>query len=291
MTVLHDSEAELAVLLRSIERWLPAAAVVIVDSGSTDDGVAVARRWRQGAATVLELGENVGFGRAVNAGMALVEAPVTALLNPDVELPDASLSAAAREALRPPARLIAPLVVRPGGDREDNAQREPGSPALLAHALLPGAALPGPIAAAIEPWRSSRPRRAGWAVGSCLVARTETLRRLGPFDERAFMYAEDLDMGLRAADAGIGTWFWPAARVVHGGAHASRRAFGGEPFDLLARRRREVVLERRGGPRASADAVLQVLTFGDRLVLKRLAGQATGRERRQLEAVLRARRS
>lgn len=286
VTVLHDSEAELRVLLASLEACLPGAGVVVVDSGSSDGGVAVARGWRDGAARVLVLGENAGFGRAVNAGLALVDEPVTALLNPDVELVDASLAAAVREARRPPERLLAPLVLRPDGTREDNAQREPGSAPLLAHALLPGAVLPGPLAAAIEPWRSRGPSRAGWAVGSCVVAPTETLRRLGPFDERAFMYAEDLDLGLRAADAGVETWFWPAARAVHAGAHSTRRAYGGEPFELLASRRREVVRERRGPRRARADDLLQLLTFGDRLLLKRLCGREAGRERRRLTALL-----
>jgi N-acetylglucosaminyl-diphospho-decaprenol L-rhamnosyltransferase len=286
LTVLHDSEAELRVLLASLERWMPDARVVVVDSGSSDDGPAFARSWRGGAARVHVLGENPGFGRAVNAGLALVDEPVTALLNPDVELLDSSLAAAGREAQRQPERLLAPLVLRPDGTREDNAQREPGSAPLIAHALLPGAALPRPVAAAIEPWRSRGPARAGWAVGSCVVAATETLRRLGPFDERAFIYAEDLDLGLRAADAGVETWFWPAARVVHTGAHSTRRAFAGEPFELLASRRREVVRERRGPLRARADDLLQLLTFADRLVLKRLTGREADRERHQLTALL-----
>jgi N-acetylglucosaminyl-diphospho-decaprenol L-rhamnosyltransferase len=290
VTVLHDSEGELPALLCSLERHLPGAQVVIVDSGSSDAGLDVARAWRGGRANVLGLDENVGFGRAVNAGLALAKAPVTALLNPDVELADASLGAAAREAARPPERLIAPLVLRPDGAREDSAQLQPAGAAMLVHALIPGAALPASLAAVIEPWRSSRPRRAGWAVGSCLVARTQTLRRLGPFDERTFMYAEDLDLGIRAADAGIETWFWPAARVVHHGAHSTLRAFGGEPFDLLARRRREVVRERRGPGRARADDVFQLLTFADRAVLKRLARRTANRERRQLVALLRVAR-
>ncbi len=105
------------------------------------------------------------------------------------------------------------------------------------------------------------------------------------------MYGEDLDLGLRAADAGIETWFWPAARVRHTGAHASRAAFGGEPLDLLARRRREVVRERRGPGRARRDDLLQLLTFADRLALKRLSGRDAARERRQLGALLRARRA
>ena len=35
------------------------------------------------------------------------------------------------------------------------------------------------------------------------------------------MYGEDLELGLRAARAGVETWFWPGARVVHHRAHSS----------------------------------------------------------------------
>ncbi len=287
VTVLHNSKPELAVLLTSLAHHLPAAQVVVVDSGSSDGGAELARNWPGGVTDVLELGGNVGFGRGVNAGLDLVERPVTALLNPDVQLLDASLAAAAREALRGPERLIAPLVLRPDGSREDNAQHEPGSFALLGHALVPGDVLPHPLAARAEPWRARRPHDVGWAVASCLVARTGVLRRLGPFDERAFMYAEDLDLCLRARDAGVETVFWPGARVVHTGGHSTQQAFGGEPFELLAERRREVVRERRGARRGRADALLQVATFCDRLLLKRLTRRPADRERRQLAALLR----
>jgi N-acetylglucosaminyl-diphospho-decaprenol L-rhamnosyltransferase len=290
VTVVHDSERELAILLASLERHLPGAQVVVVDSGSADGGPELARGWRGGHAEVVPLGENAGFGRGVNEGLRRVRRPVTALLNPDVELLDASLAAAGREALDGPERLLAPLVLRADGSREDNAQREPGSTPLLLHALVPGQLLPSRIAETLEPWRARRPRRAGWPVASCLVARTETLRRLGPFDERVFLYAEDLDLGLRAADVGVETWFWPAARVLHSGAHASGPAFGGEAFELLAQRRREVVRERRGAARARRDDLLQLLTFADRLLLKRLARRPAERERRQLAALRRARR-
>ena len=287
VTVLHNSEAELATLLASLKRHLPEAQVVVVDSGSSDGGAELARGWQAGWAEVLELGDNVGFGRGVNAGLALVDRPVTVLLNPDTELLDASLVAAAREALRDPQRLIAPLVLRPDGSREDNAQPEPGSPVLLGHALVPGAALPHSLAARAEPWRARQPRRVGWAVASCLVARTELLRRLGPFDERTFMYGEDLELGLRAHDEGVDTVFWPGARVVHSGGHSARLAFNGEPFELLAARRRDVVRERRGKRRGRVDDLLQLTTFGDRLLFKRLAGRPAERERRQLAALLR----
>ncbi|MFL5779756.1 MAG: glycosyltransferase [Thermoleophilaceae bacterium] len=291
VTVLHDSEREVMALLASVQRHLPGARVVAVDSGSSDRGADAVRRLAPGS-TVLDLGRNAGFGAACNAAMAEVTEPVTVLVNPDAEVLDASLADAAAELLRGhrPERLLAPLVIHPGGRREDSAHPEPASAPELARALVPAAALPRRLAAAVEPWRADAPRRVGWAVGACLAARTETLRRLGPFDERAFMYAEDLDLGLRASDLGIETWFWPAARVLHHRAHATSRAFGGEPFELLAARRREVVGERRGPGRRRADDVVQLATFASRAAIKTLLGRGAARERRQIGALLRARR-
>jgi GT2 family glycosyltransferase/glycosyltransferase involved in cell wall biosynthesis len=280
VTVTHNSANDLPGLLASAHRHLPGARLVVVDSGSSDSSAALAR---EAGATVIELGENVGFGRASNAGVAAVDEPVTVLVNPDVELVDDSLAA-----LEPGAdELLAPLVLRPDGSRQDSAQTEPGSAAALAIALVPPAAMPGPLRRAACPWTADAPRRVGWAVGCCLVGRTDTLKRLGPFDERIFMYGEDLELGLRAGDQGIETWFRPEARVVHHAAHSTERAFGGEAFELLAEQRHKVVAERRGPRAARKDDLLQALTFADRIVLKTLSGRDTERERRQLRALRR----
>ena len=143
VTVTHDSERELGALLASAKRHLPGARVVVVDSGSSDGSAALART--QGA-TVIELGENVGYGRASNAGVAAVTEDVVVLVNPDVELLDGSLAALAAElAEGGPERLLAPLVLLPDGSRQDAAQAEPGTGAALAIALAPPALMPGPL--------------------------------------------------------------------------------------------------------------------------------------------------
>jgi N-acetylglucosaminyl-diphospho-decaprenol L-rhamnosyltransferase len=292
VTVLHDSEAEVRSLLASVDRHLPGARVVAVDSGSSDSGPETVRAWRDERVSVVELGENAGFGRACNEALALVEEPVTVLLNPDTELLDASLTALAAEVARPDRaeRILAPVVIHPDGLRENSAHPEPGTPPEFLRALVPAATLPRPLRARVEPWRADGPRRVGWAVGACLVARTDTLRRLGPFDDRAFLYAEDLDLGLRATDAGVETWFWPTGRVLHRRGHASARTFGGEPFGLLASRRREVVRRWRGERRQLVDDAAQGVTFATRIALKLLLGASAKREREQLAALRRVRR-
>jgi N-acetylglucosaminyl-diphospho-decaprenol L-rhamnosyltransferase len=157
-------------------------------------------------------------------------------------------------------------------------------------AVIPPSVVPGGAGIWLEPWRSSAPRRVGWAVGCALAGRTETLRRLGPFDESIFMYGEDMELGLRAAAAGVPTWFWPAARVRHHRAHSSSVAFGGEPFERLARARHAVVARRMGARRAALDDALQALTFASRIALKGLLRRPTQRERAQLRALRSIRR-
>ena len=160
----------------------------------------------------------------------------------------------------------------------------------LVRSLIPPAAVPGPAGVALAPWRSGAARRVGWVVGCAIVARTDTLRGLGPFDESLFLYGEDLELGLHARQQGIETWLWPSARVIHHRAHASTTAFGGEPFTRLAAARRDVVGRRLGRRRAALDDALQALTFASRIALKTTLRRPALRERAQLQALRAARR-
>lgn len=285
VTVTYNSAPELRRLAASIRRHLPGARLVVVDSASEDDSVETAR---EAGADVIPLGDNRGFGYAANAGVDAVDEPVTILVNPDVELVDSSLAALAAEVA--PGRLLAPLLLNEDGSAQDSAHPEPASVATALHALLPGPVLPGPLRRVAQPWSSPSARRVAWATAACLVAQTETLERLGPFDDSIFLYAEDLDLGLRAAEAGVEIWFHPEARVVHTRAHSTSRAFGGENHELLARQRRDVVERRLGPGRARMDDAIELATFAERWLLRRVAGRDAATEAARFRARRAARR-
>jgi N-acetylglucosaminyl-diphospho-decaprenol L-rhamnosyltransferase len=278
VTVTFNSAPELRRLAESIARHLPGARLIVVDNASSDDSRAVA----EGAgATVIANSENTGFGSAANAGVATVTEPIAIVVNPDVELVDDSLAQLAAQAQQ--GRLYAPLLLNADGSRQDSAHPLPASPATAVYSLIPGQALPGPLRRRAEPWQSHSPRRVGWATAACLVARTDTLKELGPFDDSIFLYAEDLELGLRAE-----TWFHPEARVIHTRAHSTEREFGGENFELLARQRRDVVLRRMGRGRARLDDVIELLTFADRALLHAVTGQSAKRETERFRARVKA---
>jgi GT2 family glycosyltransferase len=146
-------------------------------------------------------------------------------------------------------------------------------------AVLPTRALP-------QPHRARRPRRVGWAIAACLAAPTGLLRRLGPFDPGAFLFYEDMDLCLRARAAGVPTVLRPEVVVRHLGGRSTTRAFGGEAFDLQARRRREVVGARLGPRALRYDDGAQALTFG----LRAAVGRERGRNLAALRALRAARR-
>ena len=286
VTVLRDSAGPLPALLRSLATHLPGAQVIAVDAASADDGPEVARRL---GAEVVELGANPGFGAANNAGVARARSDVCGLLNPDCELLDDGLARLAAAA-RGHDALWAPRLEDAAGRPERSAHPLPGTAGALLPALIHPPLLPRALRETAEPWRRAHPRSVGWAVAACVVARTGTLRRLGPFDPAQFLFYEDMDLCLRARAAGIPTVFDPRVRVRHLGGHSTRAAYGGEPHRLLAARRRAVVRAHRGRAAAGLDTAAQALTFATRALARETLGRPARRERDQLAAALSAAR-
>ena len=214
----------------------PTPQLVVVDSGSSDDGPALARA---AGAEVIVLDGNPGFGAANNAGVARGAPRRHRPAQP-------RLRAARRRAVRAGARARrARGAARPAPAqrrRRAAAQRAPAA----GHARPRSCAPRCPRARCPSPTAPRRPRRVGWAIAACLAAPTALLRRLGPFDPGAFLFYEDMDLCLRARAAGRADRPASRGRGRHLGGRSTARAFGGEAFDLQARRRREVVGARLG---------------------------------------------
>ena len=165
---------------------------------------------------------------------------MTVLLNPDTELVDDSLHELAALARIHRRALHAPRLLEPDGSVQRSAHPLPGTVGALLPALVHPPLLPRALRERAEPYRAERPRTVGWAIAACLAADTALLRELGPFDPAVHLLAEDMELGLRARARGVPTVLHPhAARAPHRRARAS--CASGEPFALLARRRREAV--------------------------------------------------
>lgn len=284
--VIHNSERYLEALFDSLERHIdPAPELIVVDTGSTDAGAEIARAR---GAKVIDRPDNPGFGIANNVAIAQLQSDICVLLNPDIELLDDGLMRLVQLA-RSRRALLAPRLLNHDGTIQRSAHPPPGTFGALVPAFIHPLALPRSLRLRADPWRSELPREVGWAIAACLVAQTRLLRELGPFDERIFMFCEDLDLALRAAQAGIPTELYPDVQVRHYGSHSTLPAYGGEPHELFARLRRDVVNRHLGRRAMVLDEAAMTMALATRAGARILLRRDASREVAQLRAQLAAR--
>jgi N-acetylglucosaminyl-diphospho-decaprenol L-rhamnosyltransferase len=263
--------------------------LVVVDNASDDDPEPAARAWR-GETRFLRLDSNAGYGAAANRGVAEARGEAVVLLNPDTELLDGRIGELAAFALE--RRVLAgPRLRNADGSVQPSASGSPVGPWPWVGAVIPGRIAPRAVRARAEPWRLDEPVRVAWLTGACIAAPRDALAALGPFDPALEIYGEDLDLCLRAADAGIPSYLHPTACDVlhHGGASAALRYDAG-PERVVALTRRAVLRRAYGAPRERRAWLAQRLNLRLRLLAKGVLGLDAERERVALEAALSAAR-
>jgi len=216
--VSYNAACDLAGALGSLRAHPPATphAVVVVDNASTEDIAGLVRRDFPDVRFV-EAGGNLGFGRANNLGVRATASDLVLLLNPDTIVPAGAIDAMVRR-LDEGAEIAAlgPRLVDGHGLAELSFGRmyTPWSEARRKVALALDARGFGPTRAAIE--RATRQERiVDWVTGACLLVRRTDGDAVGWFDERYFMYAEDVDFCAALRARGRTVLFSPVAEVVH----------------------------------------------------------------------------
>ena len=115
-------------------------------------------------------------------------------------------------------------------------------------------------------WDADRPRRVPWAIGACLLLRRSAFGQAGGFDDRQWLFAEDLDLGWRLYDRGWATRYEPRARVLHSSGAATRPAFGEQRTARFMAATYAMLTHRRGRARALLTGGLNVAGAALRLI-------------------------
>lgn len=217
--------------LRSIEQRKGGLKVqtIVVDNDSRDGtGEMVAAMFP--SVTLIRSGGNLGFARGCNLGLRRAESPLVLFLNPDTEVTGDALADMVGfiEEHQDVAALNC-LFREPGGDAfGPGLQWFPSPLTELAILLLVSKGTAGRLAR-ILPYHP--PELSGYVrklYGGCLLVRRAVLEQVGPFDERFFMYCEDVDLSRRMLQAGWKLYYLAEAEIRHLGGGAS----SGAPSDF-----------------------------------------------------------
>jgi hypothetical protein len=203
--------------------------LLVRDNGSSDGTVDLLRT-RVPEADIDAGTENLGFAAGVNTVLARSDAPWFFMLNSDAWPEPGAIAALVRAAHnRPAAAAVAPRIEDEDGRLEHSTHPFPSlrlaatiafawnrlSPERADRLMLEGS------------WKHDRARPVDWAIGAAVLLRREAVDDVGAFDDRFFMYVEDLEWCWRARKHGWEIFFEPSALVRHVGNASGEQMFGG----------------------------------------------------------------
>ncbi|AWN50516.1 glycosyltransferase family 2 protein [Methylobacterium sp. 17Sr1-1] len=197
--------------------------VVVVDNASRDGSLDGLPPLRHGPAVIANP-DNQGFGRACNAGAARGRAPAILFLNPDARVTAASLSGAyAALAADSGTGIVGAQLIDEAGTVQRSCARRPTARSLIGQALLLDRVRLVPSHFMTE-WDHAEDRAVDQVMGAFLMIRRPLFEDLGGFDERFFVYYEDVDLCARARDAGFAVRHLAGITARHEGQGTTRAA-------------------------------------------------------------------
>jgi GT2 family glycosyltransferase len=216
--VTFNSSRHLPACLAALQSHAPTAThdIVVVDNASQDaTATLVTRDWP--AVRLIETGANLGFAAASNRGIRATTGERVLLLNPDAVVTQGSIDTLMAVLDADPTVAIAgPRILDLGGRVELSFGPHISPWAEAVQKLrVRGHERGWPVVSSWVERATARASYPDWVSGACWLARRSALAAAGLFDERFFLYTEDVDLCARVRTNGHRVAFVPAAVIQH----------------------------------------------------------------------------
>lgn len=186
--------------------------IIIVDNSSTDNTVSAIRQFNNETINKIKIiknKENYGFSKGNNIGARLAKGKYLLFLNSDTEVKNRGL--AGMVTFLDNNKHVGVL----GGEEAGNFYN------LLSLSIM----LIGGQRVGIGRFIPKKLRPVDWVSGAALMTRRQLFEKLHGFDEKFFMYVEDMELCFRAKKMGFLTFFYPDVEILHKKLGSSNREF------------------------------------------------------------------
>lgn len=232
-------EVTLAIINYNTKDWLedclnsiiltPALAdheIYVVDNASSDGSVDfVAKEYPD--VHIIENAGNLGFSAAANQALRTSHAKYVLILNTDTRVDPEAIDILVEFAdAHDDLGIAGPLLLNPDGTVQISGRRFPSFIDAVMHAFLGMIWPSNPFSVRYRmlDWDRTAERTVDWVSGAAMFIRREAAREINYFDERFFMYVEDVDICYRMWDKGWKVYFCPEAKVIHHIAKSSEQS-------------------------------------------------------------------
>lgn len=222
---------QLAELVSSISQYHHdlVSSVIIVDNASTDNSLAQIRD-PQDLPFKLQLihnADNRGFAKACNQGAAIAASEYLLFLNPDTRLFENSLPAPLNFMRQPEnvdVGIVGIQLLNEQGDVAKSCARFPSLRLWMAQVLgLDRVRWLRHLGVHMNDWPHDKTRNVDHVIGAFYFIRRSLFELLGGFDERFFVYLEDIELSLRASKSGWKSFYLTDGQAFHAGGGTSRQ--------------------------------------------------------------------
>lgn len=154
----------------------------------------------------------MGYGSNQNTAFSLAENTFFCVLNPDIQIKSNPFPELLASFSNHKVALVAPKIITPEGRVEDSARKFPTVRSLVSKAVGGSNGT--------YPELNSSP---DWVGGMFMLFRSDVFREIGGFDEKFFLYYEDVDICRRLRQKGYEIKFVPSVEVIHDARRESRK--------------------------------------------------------------------
>jgi GT2 family glycosyltransferase len=199
--------------------------VVVIDNASSDDSiVGVSAEATNLPLSVIRNCTNHGFGRACNQGAIDSKADYILFLNPDVRLDSDAIVVPLKFMSAPENTSVGICGIQLYDETNEvsrSCRRFPSAWDLVAeglglHRLVDNHRM--------DDWNHDSNMCVEQVIGAFFLIRRKLFEELNGFDERFFVYFEEVDLSLRANRAGWSSWYLASARAMHVGGGCTSKA-------------------------------------------------------------------
>lgn len=203
------------------KNWKNVIDVIVVDNASTDGSVdAIEKKYPE--VKIIKSTKNIGFSRGNNLGLkkASKQTEYCLVLNSDTVIQDKALDNLLEFARESNYGIVSCKLLNSDKSFQPNAGRIPTFfPMFNWLSNLDGIFKFLPSYQERSESYYTDGKEVGWVGGTAMLISNESIKRLGYFDEKIFMYAEDVDLCWRARKKGLKVGWTDRAEIVHiGGA-------------------------------------------------------------------------
>lgn len=211
VTVTYNNESTIKDYLESIKNYSPKAEVIIVDNGSSDETLKIIRDFG-GQVRLIEAGQNLGFSKGNNLGVKHASGEFLVFLNPDAFLmKKGDLEYLQKLGIENPQYgILAPKLIYADKTPQPRVRNLPTLERAFAEYVLGSKN----AYSFYEP-NCNNLCEVESVIGACLIIKKDLFLNAGGFNEKYFMYYEDLELCKSVKNLGYKIGFVPDIVVTH----------------------------------------------------------------------------